>query len=60
MLKVNWDQNVCSHAGVCVKTLPKVFKVEDGKFVIDTKAASDDAIRETVEKCPSGALSVDE
>jgi len=60
MIKVNWDQNVCSHAGVCVKSLPKVFRIEDGQFVIDPSAASDDQVREVVEKCPSGALSVDE
>lgn len=58
MIKVTWDDKVCSHAGVCVKTLPKVFKVEGGKFVIDTKAASEQEIRRTVEKCPSGALQV--
>lgn len=60
MIKVNWDENVCSHAGVCVKSLPKVFKIEDGQFVIDTSAASDDEIREVVDKCPSGALTVEE
>jgi uncharacterized Fe-S cluster protein YjdI len=58
MIKVKWDDKVCSHSGVCVKTLPKVFKVENGQFVIDTKAASEQDIRATVDKCPSGALSV--
>lgn len=57
-IKVTWDDKVCSHAGVCVKSLPKVFKVENGQFVIDTKAASEQEIRNVVEKCPSGALQV--
>jgi len=57
-MEVKWDQDVCSHAGVCVNTLPNVFKVEDGKFVIDSSAASEAEILETVAKCPSGALTV--
>ena len=57
-MNVNWDDKVCVHAGECVKNLPKVFKVEDGKFVIDTSAGTDDEIRQTVAKCPSGALTV--
>lgn len=57
-MEVKWDENVCSHAGVCVTTLPNVFKVEDGNFVIDTSAASEAEIRDVVSKCPSGALSI--
>jgi len=57
-MDVKWDQDVCSHAGVCVNSLPKVFKVEDGSFVIDADAASEAEIRGTVSKCPSGALTI--
>jgi len=57
-MEVKWDENVCSHAGVCVTTLPNVFKVEDGNFVIDSEAASEAEIRDVVSKCPSGALSI--
>jgi uncharacterized Fe-S cluster protein YjdI len=56
-MKVNWDQNTCTHSGNCVKGLPAVFKIEDGQFVIDESAASEDEIRATVATCPSGALS---
>ena len=59
-MKVNWDEDVCTHSANCVKSLPQVFKVEDGKFVIDTSAASEDKVRAVVAKCPSGALSVQE
>jgi uncharacterized Fe-S cluster protein YjdI len=34
-MKVTYDAQVCIHAGNCVKSLPAVFKVVDGKFVID-------------------------
>lgn len=57
-VEINWDEKTCIHAGECVKGLPTVFKVEDGKFVIDANAASSDEIRTVVAKCPSGALSV--
>jgi uncharacterized Fe-S cluster protein YjdI len=49
---------VCIHAGNCVKSLPTVFKVIDGQFVIDQQGASEAAIRQTVAACPSGALQI--
>lgn len=55
-VKIEWDEKTCIHAGECVKGLPQVFKVEDGKFVINSAAAGDDEIRAVVAKCPSGAL----
>lgn len=60
MVKVNWDQETCQHAGVCVNELPAVFKVEDGNFVIDPSAAEKEEIQAVCEKCPSGALSMSE
>jgi uncharacterized Fe-S cluster protein YjdI len=57
-VQVTWDKNVCIHSGNCVKTLPQVFKVENGKFVIDTSAADDDKVRATVAACPSRALQI--
>ena len=38
-VKIGWDEKTCIHAGECVKGLPQVFKVEDGKFVVDAAAA---------------------
>lgn len=58
MLKVTYDAKVCAHAANCVKTLPDVFKVVNGQFVIDTTAASEEQIRKTIAGCPSGALRV--
>jgi uncharacterized Fe-S cluster protein YjdI len=59
-LQVTWDSNVCIHSGNCVKTLPQVFKVENGKFVIEPSAASDAEVRGAVAKCPSKALKIKE
>jgi len=59
-MKVDWDDKVCVHAGECVKNLPEVFKVEDGKFVIDQSGAVEDEIKRVVRMCPSGALTVQE
>ena len=59
-VEVTWDKNVCIHSGNCVKTLPQVFKVENGKFVIDPSAANDDKIRAAVAACPSGALKIED
>ena len=57
-MKVTYDAQMCIHAGNCVKSLPAVFKVVDGKFVIDQQGASEAAIRQTVAACPSGALQI--
>jgi uncharacterized Fe-S cluster protein YjdI len=43
-----------------VQGSPSVFKVEDGKFVIDETGAPEEEIRNTVSQCPSGALTIDE
>ncbi|MGH7885779.1 MAG: (4Fe-4S)-binding protein [Thermodesulfobacteriota bacterium] len=59
-MKVNWDSEVCIHAGECVGNLPSVFKVVDDKFVIDESGASAREIRAAVAMCPSGALTVSE
>jgi uncharacterized Fe-S cluster protein YjdI len=57
-MQVLWDQNKCCHAGVCVQSLPDVFKVLDGQFVIDSFKASTEAIIDVVNQCPSGALTL--
>jgi len=59
-MKVTYDAQVCIHAGNCVNSLPTVFKVVGGQFVIDQQGASAAAIRQTVAACPSGALRITE
>ena len=58
VLQVDWDSKVCIHSGNCVKTLPEVFRVEHGKFVIDPAAASEERVKAAVAACPSGALKI--
>jgi len=55
-MKVTFDGSVCQHAGECVGGLPEVFSVVDDNLIIEPSKASDDAVRATVAKCPSGAL----
>jgi uncharacterized Fe-S cluster protein YjdI len=56
--QIAWDPTRCCHSAHCVKTLPQVFMVRDGQFVIQPDAAPEDAVREVVAACPSQALSV--
>lgn len=58
MLKITWNDKICTHSGNCVKSLPSVFQVKDGKFVIIPTGASEDQVRKTVNACPSGALKI--
>lgn len=51
-MQVTWDQNKCSHSGVCVKSLPDVFRVVEGEFVIDITKATEEEIVAVVKQCP--------
>ena len=55
-MKVTFDGSICTHAGECVKGSPDVFSVVDNNMVINQDGSSEEAIRTTVAKCPSGAL----
>ena len=55
-MKVTFDGSICTHAGECVKGSPDVFSVVDNNMVINQDGSSEEAIRATVAKCPSGAL----
>ena len=59
MIKVVWDEDVCIHSLDCCSQLPKVFREEDDKILFDTTQAAEDAIREAVSRCPSGALKIE-
>ncbi len=60
MIKISWDEDTCIHSGDCCSLLPKVFREDDEKIVIDASQAAEDAIRDAVGRCPSGALKVEE
>lgn len=55
-LKVIWNPKKCIHAGVCVKTLPKVYDPK-AKPWITPENASVEALKSQIDACPSGALS---
>lgn len=55
-MKIQWDKQRCSHSGNCVKSMPEVFKILDGQFVIEPDKAAYDEIVKVVNQCPSGAL----
>ena len=59
-MKVTYDKDICTHSANCVKTLPSVFQVNDGKFVIIQDGAPEAQIMETVAACPSKALQIEE
>ena len=50
-----WQSGKCIHAGNCVKNNPKVFQPKTQPW-IKPDADTSDAIIQTVNKCPSGAL----
>ncbi len=58
-MKVVWNDQACCHSGNCVKTLPEVFKVENGQFVIQPENASVEQVRQVVDACPSQALKIE-
>jgi uncharacterized Fe-S cluster protein YjdI len=51
-----WQPHLCVHSGVCVKTLPKVYRPRQKPW-IKMEHASTEQLRDQVLKCPSGALS---
>jgi uncharacterized Fe-S cluster protein YjdI len=59
MLKVIWDEDTCIHSGDCCTLLPKVFRDENDTIIIDTGQGTEAAVRDTVHRCPSGALRIE-
>ncbi|MDG1806100.1 (4Fe-4S)-binding protein [Flavicella sp.] len=56
-ITVVWQPEKCIHAGVCVKTLPEVYKPNEVPWVKINNATSDQ-LKHQVNLCPSGALSI--
>ena len=55
-LTIHWEPTKCIHAGVCVKTLPKVYNPKERPW-IKPENASVDELKAQVDNCPSKALS---
>lgn len=59
-LQVHADREVCIGAGLCVLAAGDVFDQDDDGIVVvlDERPADGAAVREAVENCPAGALSL--
>lgn len=53
---VVWEATKCKHAAACVRNSPKVFRPKERPW-IDVSQASSEELMQTIDKCPSGALS---
>lgn len=58
-MKITWNDKACCHNGNCVRTLPEVFSIEDGQFVIRPENGSEADIDKVIAECPSQALGKD-
>jgi uncharacterized Fe-S cluster protein YjdI len=54
---VVWQSHMCTHSGNCVKNLKPVFNPGQSPWIQMDKGTTQE-IKETVSKCPSGALSL--
>jgi len=55
-ITIVWQPGLCTHSGVCVRTLPKVYNPK-AKPWIEIDNATTEELKDQVSKCPSGALS---
>ena len=56
-ITILWQPEKCTHAGICVKTLPKVYNPKDKPWIKIENATSEELIGQVAD-CPSGALSI--
>ena len=54
-MTIVWKPELCIHAGICVKSLPNVYKPAEKPW-IKVENASDDKLKSQINACPSGAL----
>lgn len=55
-ITVKWQPKLCQHAGVCAKTLPKVYNPSNKPW-IQLENATTEELKKQISQCPSGALS---
>lgn len=55
-ITIVWKPGICAHSGICVSTLPKVYRPKEKPWIKIENATTEELIAQ-VEKCPSGALS---
>ena len=52
-----WKPEICQHSGICIKTLPKVYRPAEKPWIKAENATSEELIDQGA-KCPSTALSI--
>jgi ferredoxin len=61
-MKVHVNPQVCAGFGVCLGLCPEVFALHDDGYAValvgEVPPELEDAVREAVGKCPSGAISL--
>jgi uncharacterized Fe-S cluster protein YjdI len=56
-LTVIWQPHLCIHSAICFRSLPQVFKPRERPW-IQLNEKDREAIKDTVNACPSGAISL--
>ena len=56
-LTVVWQPHLCIHSAICFRSLPAVFKPRERPWIQLQEGVTQD-IKDTVNACPSGALSL--
>lgn len=57
-IKIVWQSEKCTHSGFCARQLSAVFKPKDRPWIQVDNATKEEIIAQ-VQKCPSGALSIE-
>ena len=55
-LTIVWKPGKCIHSGICVKTLPEVYKPKEKPW-IQPEGATTEELKAQIDQCPSRALS---
>jgi uncharacterized Fe-S cluster protein YjdI len=55
-ITIVWQSAKCIHSGNCVKNNSDVFRPKEQPWIQPQKSSTE-AIKATIQKCPSGALS---
>lgn len=55
---VIWEPKLCKHFGICVKSLPEVYRPNEKPW-IKIENATDEELIDQVSKCPTKALSIE-
>ncbi len=55
-ITIIWRPEKCIHAGICVRSLPKVYNPKEHPWIKPENATTEE-LKKQINSCPSGALS---